>query len=94
MCVCVLKGSIPSNINNPNPGYWGLPNAAYPFGSWCPQSHFQNMQVVINTCLCGDWAGSAFSQDGCGNNCNDYVANNPSAFSDAYWQINYIKIYQ
>jgi len=54
--------------------------------------------VIINTTFCGGYAGPNFAvkypdlvQQGY--TCNSYVAENPSAFKDAYWELNYIKIY-
>lgn len=45
----------------------------------------------------GDWAGQVWSQDStCSSKaatCQDYVQNNPSAFSQAYWTINSLKVY-
>ena len=44
----------------------------------------------------GDWAGAVFSQDSsCSSkgSCQDYVQNTPSAFKEAYWTINSLKVY-
>lgn len=45
----------------------------------------------------GDWAGNVFSQDpscaATGQSCQNYVRNNPGAFSEAYWTINALKVY-
>ena len=88
------KGSIPSNIHTePKTTEWGLPNAAFPFGSWCPNTKFNDLNIIINTALCGDWAGNTFTADGCGANCVDFVKNNATAFVNAYWDINFIKIF-
>ncbi|KAH9025989.1 hypothetical protein EDB85DRAFT_2149444 [Lactarius pseudohatsudake] len=42
----------------------------------------------------GDWAGSLWPTSGCGEGtCNDFVNNNPSAFAEAYWEINSLRVY-
>ena len=74
-----------------------MPYANFPLNSWnCPSNHFQNLNMVIDLTFCGDWAGSSFaSQCGWyGDNCDYFVQNNPTYFSDAYWIFNYIQVYQ
>jgi len=92
------RGSIPSDISsgNPNPSGWGMPYARFVLGYNCDPSHFSEMNIIINLTFCGDWAGQVFTQD-CPNDgysCNSYVQNNPSAFSQAFWSINYVAVYQ
>ncbi|KAH8994699.1 concanavalin A-like lectin/glucanase domain-containing protein [Lactarius hatsudake] len=44
----------------------------------------------------GDWAGSdgVWPTSGCGTGtCPDFVNNNPSAFAEAYWEINSLRVY-
>lgn len=45
----------------------------------------------------GDWAGAVWNQDSTcaatGSSCEDYVKNNPGAFSEAYWTVNALKVY-
>jgi hypothetical protein len=90
------RNSIPADItnNDPNPYNWGTPLATFPFQSNCPTSFFKNQQIVINLTFCGDWAGSVYGSSGCPSDCVSYVGNNPSAFDEAYWRINYLKVYQ
>ncbi|KAG1169352.1 hypothetical protein G6F36_012084 [Rhizopus arrhizus] len=91
------RGSIPSDISsgNVNPTSWPTPIADFPFkaGS-CDLTYFNNMNIIFNLAFCGDWAGNVYGNSGCPSTCTDYVANNPHAFSDAYWSINYLKVYQ
>jgi hypothetical protein len=53
---------------------------------------------VFDTTFCGDWAGNVWSGDPvCGSqapSCQSFVQNNPSAFTDAYWLVNSLKVYQ
>lgn len=45
----------------------------------------------------GDWAGQVFSQDSTcsalASNCEDYVKNNPQAFTESFWAVNSLKVY-
>jgi hypothetical protein len=90
------RSAIPADITsgNPNPAGWGKPFAMFPFGQYCSSNHFQNHNVVFDLTFCGDWAGNNFGTDCPGKGaCNTYVQNNPSAFSEAYWSINYLKVW-
>ncbi|KAL9549304.1 hypothetical protein MBANPS3_005260 [Mucor bainieri] len=75
---------------------WGMPVADYPFGSNCNSTLFKDMKIVINLTFCGRWAGkqSTYSGAGCPSECNSYVENTPHAFDEAYWDINYLRVYQ
>jgi hypothetical protein len=44
--------------------------------------------------FCGDWAGNVFAQTGCSGSCTDYVANNPSAYANAYFGVKSLNVYQ
>jgi len=89
------RTSIPSDVaNNPNPANWGKPYAAFQFGQYCSSNHFANHAVVFDLTFCGDWAGNNFGTDCPGKGaCNTYVQNNPSAFAEGYWNINYVKVW-
>lgn len=91
---------IPMSIYNkkPNVNDFGIPFVFYPFGEWCNASNFKNMQIMFDLYYCG-WSGQTYFWDeSCQrftNNvtCQDWVANNPSYFKDAYWLINYLDVY-
>jgi len=90
------RSAIPSDVTsgNPNPAGWGKPYAYFTFGQYCPSSHFVNNNIVFDLTFCGDWAGNNFGTDCPGKGaCNTYVQNNPSAFNEAYWTINYLKVW-
>ncbi|MCJ1255374.1 hypothetical protein MMC24_003190, partial [Lignoscripta atroalba] len=93
------RGSVPSDAtgNSPNPSGWGTPTATFQGGCDFGQS-FKNQNIVFDTTFCGDWAGQIWGSDPIcsskANTCNDFVQNNPSAFKDAYWSINSLKVYQ
>ena len=95
------RGSAPSDIlgSNPDPAGWGAATANFAGGSGCTiDDHFNNNNIVFDTTFCGDWAGGVWSQDGTcsalAGTCQDYVQNNPSAFAEAYWTVNSLKVYQ
>ncbi|KAK1067571.1 hypothetical protein LTR74_006241 [Friedmanniomyces endolithicus] len=92
------RGSIPSDITSgsPEPSSWGKPLAQFQGGCDIP-SFFSNQQIVFDTTLCGAWAGAVWSSGSCASKaatCDAFVANNPSAFTDAFWSINALKVYQ
>lgn len=93
------RGSVPQDAtgDSPNPASWGTPVAHFSGG--CDiSSAFTNQQIVFDTTFCGDWAGKVWDGSTCasqhGGTCENFVANNPSAFKDAYWSINALKVYQ
>ncbi|EPQ56970.1 hypothetical protein GLOTRDRAFT_73437 [Gloeophyllum trabeum ATCC 11539] len=74
---------------------WGAPEAAFPTAAdKCGyETHFDAHRMVFDLTFCGDWAGSAWPAT-CGPlNCVDYVNNNPKGFSDAYWEVNAVRVY-
>ncbi|PSK54774.1 hypothetical protein B9Z65_3863 [Elsinoe australis] len=98
------RSTIPNSIRsgNPNPAAdFGTPTAL--FQGSCPiDTMFYDMSIVFDTTFCGDWAGAVYQGNGCpmttGQNsaqsCNSYVAKNPGAFSQQYWYLNYISVFQ
>jgi Glycosyl hydrolases family 16 len=97
------RSAIPSDITSgsPNPANWGTPTATFSSGgSGCNvDQHFMNHQIVFDTTFCGDWAGaSGVWGESCQKStgaatCQDFVAANPTAFDEAYWSINSVKVY-
>lgn len=88
-----------SSISDSDIDALGTPAAFFPFGSACTADTFNNNQIVFNIALCGDWAGGVWDSSGCAastgySSCSDFVWNNPSSFNDAYWDINYLKVFQ
>jgi hypothetical protein len=71
------------------------------------KDHFKDLSIIINTNVCGSWPEGTWSQDmsyagqsGSAaqktgySSCQDYAANQGSAFNGQHWQINSIKVYQ
>ena len=92
--------NIPKSIYNkqPNTNEFGIPYAYFPFGNNCPSRNWYNIQIMFDIYLCG-WAGDKYFWDtNCQNytknqTCQQWVANNPSYFKDAYWLINFVDVY-
>ncbi|KAH9951206.1 concanavalin A-like lectin/glucanase domain-containing protein [Amylocystis lapponica] len=89
------RPDVPADITNtnPDPTSWGIPVAAFPSSICDISSHFFDQTIVLDTTICGDWAGGAYSSSGCPGSCSDIVAN-ATNFSDAKWRINSISVYQ
>ncbi|KAI5235413.1 hypothetical protein E4T42_09713 [Aureobasidium subglaciale] len=92
---------IPADITagHPEPSTWTSKPQAVFSGNGCNfDSHLKDLQLVINTDFCGDWAGNTWEADGCAaktgvSTCAEYVQINPKAFETAYWLFNSISIY-
>lgn len=92
------KGSAPADLDtSPDPTTWGLPLASFPGTSCNIGSIFKNHQIVFDTTFCGDWAGNVWSTDAtCSSKaatCQDFVQNNPEAFTESYWTVNSLKVF-
>lgn len=89
------RNNIPSTIQSgePDVSKFGQPMANF---LGCDlDNYFYNHAIVFDTTFCGTWAGETFNNDGCSaSSCVEYVAGNPSAFKDAYWSVNSVKVYQ
>ncbi|KAL9597089.1 MAG: hypothetical protein Q9219_005372 [cf. Caloplaca sp. 3 TL-2023] len=94
------RGQEPGDVlgESPDPKGWGSPTASFEGGSSCDiDQHFKDQQIVFDTTFCGDWAGKAWSEEGACSakvvTCEEYVQNNPEAFTEAFWKINALKVY-
>ena len=93
------RGSIPSDIASPPPNpsdSWGTPSSFFQ-GDFDMDEKFTNLQIVFNTDFCGDWAGTVWSTSECAAlapTCEQYVENNPNAFTETYWAINSLQVWQ
>jgi len=92
------RSNIPEDITAqiPQVSLWGLPYAEFSLGDNCSSTHFDSMAMTIDLTFCGDWAGGPIFAAQCPGlqNCETFVKNNPSSFSEAYWAIRYIQVYQ
>ncbi|EEY18309.1 mixed-linked glucanase [Verticillium alfalfae VaMs.102] len=93
------RQNIPADIINkrPTPETWGLPSALFGGDSCDTDKHFANMSIVLQTNFCGDYAGAEWQNGQCGDlapTCVDYVSSNPQAYANAYWEVNYIDVFE
>lgn len=52
---------------------------------------------MFDITFCGSWAGDVWASGSCASkssSCISYVQNNPSAFTETYWSVNSLKVYQ
>ncbi|KAL7915968.1 glycoside hydrolase family 16 protein [Trichoderma velutinum] len=94
------RGSIPRDIEakKPSPDTWGQPIAIFG-GSQCKvDNYFKHMRLVLNINFCGDYGDAVWGKtDQCNEfapTCDEYVAKNPEAFTNAYWDVQYIDAYE
>lgn len=100
------RADVPEDVDGktPDPSSWGLPVAQLGVGNCSVDQHFQNHKIIFDTTFCGEYAGNPYvwqtnDDKSCqaytgAATCNQYVANNPEAFKDAYWSVNYVRVYQ
>jgi hypothetical protein len=92
------RSALPADLQSesPNPKAWTVQPDALFQDLQCPINKiFRDHVLIINTSLCGDWAGNTYGASTCpGISCNAFVSNNPEAFRDAYWAIRSLRIYQ
>ncbi|TDZ15609.1 putative endo-1,3(4)-beta-glucanase [Colletotrichum orbiculare MAFF 240422] len=91
--------NVPADIaTNPNPETWGTPSFTT---SVCEADKvFGEAKMVMNIDFCGVAGNDGiWDQGGCqaktgGATCKEWVANNPQAFADVYFQLKSVRIYQ
>lgn len=93
-------GGLPADLvaGTPDPSTWTQKPLAKFTGGCDFSTAFKDMQLIINLTFCGSWASKTWESDGAAKRtgvatCNEYVANNPQAFEDAYFDIASIKTY-
>ena len=71
------RSDIPADVTSrsPTPANWGTPT-----GFWSSQTcdiaaNFYEHVMVIDTTICGNWAGGAYGNSGCPGTCAEMVAN-------------------
>ncbi|TFK45417.1 putative laminarinase [Heliocybe sulcata] len=91
-------GSVPFDVSSGpaqiDTSTWGEPTAYFPNTDCDLASHFGQNNIIFDLTLCGDWAGAVYNSDGCSGDCVTYVNENPSAFSNAYWDIGFVRVYE
>jgi len=89
------REEVPADITKkqPNPSSWGVPIAAWSSKFCDISSALYQHSLIIDTTICGDWAGPAYEGSGCPGTCAEAVAD-PSNFAEAKWGVNYISVFQ
>ncbi|CUA76819.1 putative glycosidase C21B10,07 [Schizosaccharomyces pombe 972h-] [Rhizoctonia solani] len=89
------RDSIPADLQgdatSPNPDTWGSPVASWTDAT-CDIAN-EKHNIVINTTLCGGWAGDAYAGSGCPATCTEQVME-PSNYDNAIWKIKSVTVYQ
>ncbi|KAK8058678.1 hypothetical protein PG994_009126 [Apiospora phragmitis] len=90
------RSSIPADITakKPDPSSWGIAAADFPNTGCSMDSHFRNQSIIANIDLCGQFTNAVYAESGCPSNCSDFVANNPQAFKDAFWEFGAFDVYK
>ncbi|KAI0735577.1 2 beta-glucan [Earliella scabrosa] len=93
--------TVPADVLNPcttvNTDAWGRPAAVFVSDQCDINAHFGAHNIIINLTFCGDWAGIPFffnELGGCPGDCNTFVNQNPKAFSEAFWDIAGVHVYE
>ncbi|KIM65978.1 glycoside hydrolase family 16 protein, partial [Scleroderma citrinum Foug A] len=88
------RSQIPSDLTNqaPNPSSWGVPGGFLSSKTCNIGNNFYQHSMVIDTTICGNWAGPNYPNSGCPGTCSDMVAN-AANFAGAKWTINYVAVY-
>ncbi|KAI0735592.1 concanavalin A-like lectin/glucanase domain-containing protein [Earliella scabrosa] len=102
------RDDVPSDITAgaPLPDSWGKPMAFFPASHCDPFKFFNSHNAIFDTTLCGDWAGATWGVSGPAGQeqscqartgvatCEEFVRTRGDAFKNAYWEVNYVKVFQ
>ncbi|CAE6521138.1 unnamed protein product [Rhizoctonia solani] len=91
------RDSIPADLQgdatSPNPDTWGAPVASWTDATCDIANEVKKHNIIINTTLCGGWAGDAYAGSGCPATCTEQVME-PSNYDNAVWKIKSVAVYQ
>lgn len=92
------SNNVPDDVRNPdtestNVANWGQP-AANLTAPGCKQD-FNDHVIVFNIAFCGDYTAATYAESGCPtvSSCGAFVMNNPAAFTETFWSINSLRVY-
>ncbi|KAF2798785.1 glycoside hydrolase family 16 protein [Melanomma pulvis-pyrius CBS 109.77] len=96
------RNQIPASItaNAPDTATFGTPTSNFE-GACNMDTKFIDHKFIFDTTFCGDWAGNVYGDTSCPkyaglgsmDACKKYVAENPAAFQNAFWQITSFKTF-
>lgn len=79
----------------PDPSTWGVASADFPNTSCDIGNHFRNQTIIINISICGAAIYPRWEASGCPmDTCEEFQAENPNEFRDAYWEFGGFEVYQ
>ncbi|GAA5850479.1 hypothetical protein JCM8547_001887 [Rhodosporidiobolus lusitaniae] len=97
------RGDVPSDVESgsPEPEGWGTPVAAWGTATCDIETYFYDLKMTFDITTCGGWAGDASvwsATDQSGSCSSSYstcaeAVQDPTNFEEAYFEINYIKVY-
>lgn len=97
------RGAIPDSITAgaPDVSQFGVPVQNFQ-GSCDIDTHFGSHQIIFTLTFCGDFAGNTYGSSGCPlttglngyDSCKAFVGSNYEYFSNAYWNISSLRVYQ
>ncbi|KAF3030291.1 hypothetical protein E8E12_000885 [Didymella heteroderae] len=97
------RSMVPESVKNesPDPNSWGTPVLHFVPKECDIRAAWTKMKIIINITFCGKYAGAKAWEGytGCRartgvETCEQYVAQNPSAFDDVYYLINSISTFR
>ncbi|KAH7344886.1 glycoside hydrolase family 16 protein [Rhizoctonia solani] len=85
------RDSIPTDLQgdatNPNPDTWGAPVASWTDAACDIANEVKKHNIIINTTLCGGWAGDAYAGSGCPTTCTEQIME-PSNYDSIFpWSL-------
>jgi len=89
----LVPAEVANGAGQVNPAHYGKLYANFVNNNCDIGGHLGPNNIIINLTFCGDWAGNNYPSS-CPQTCTAYVNTVPSAFSNAYWQINSLRVYQ
>ena len=71
------RANIPADITNqaPTPQNWGTPTGFWSAATCDISANFYQHSIILDTTVCGGWAGDAYSSSGCPGTCSEMVSN-------------------
>lgn len=71
------RANIPTDVTNqaPTPTNWGTPAGFWSAATCDITDNFYDHGIIIDTTVCGGWAGGAYANSGCPGTCSNMVAN-------------------
>jgi len=84
-----------SNASSIDTSTLGTPVANWPAGGCNIDKFFEPQSLIFDITLCGDFAGTpAVFNETCSGVCyNDFVIGSPSNYDNAYFEVDYVRVY-